>query len=63
MLPREFQKQALKYYARVEIKHLVLLAGGLLDEMFEALPTAHTANPPKAKARPLPAARDVVQIS
>ena len=63
MLPREFQKQALKYYAKVELEHLVLLAEGLLDEMFETLPTAHTANPPKAKARPLTAARHVVQFS
>ena len=44
-------KRASAYYAKMDISSLALLAGGLLDEMFETVtpPATHTVNPPKAK--------------
>ena len=50
-LPGVFLKRASAYYAKMDISSLALLAGGLLDEMFETLtpPSTHAANPPKAK--------------
>ena len=46
-----FLKQALAYYAKMDISSLALLAGGLLDEMFETLTplTTHGVNQPSAK--------------
>ena len=50
-LPAVFLRQASAYYAKMDLSCLALLAGSLLDEMFETLTpaTTKTVNPPKAK--------------
>ena len=55
-LPGVFLKQASAYYAKMDVSSLALLAGGLLDEMFETLipSTPHAVNLPSAKVHAAP---------